>query len=126
VTRIPGAEYKVVGTERLNDTHRRLRNRHGVKIQFLRSGSISRFVFQNAVIQTITAVGLMSIAGVIVDQLMLRIMPQRLQYIQAKYQVTQDFSDIRDGKTDLESNVNELNRPKSPVRQRGNSPRAKV
>jgi hypothetical protein len=72
------------------------KNRHGVKLIFLQTGNVGRFVFQTMVIQLVTAMGLLSVSAVLVDMLMLRIMPQRKHYSGAKFEKTDDFSDLRD------------------------------
>jgi len=94
---IPGAEYKVIEIVYLNDTYRLNNNRHGIKAIFLQGGQIGRFDVQTTLIQLVSALGLLSVATLAVDFLMLAGLPQRRLYKQFKVEETVDFSDLREG-----------------------------
>ena len=53
VAKIPG-EHKVVSESYVDESHRLYINRHGVRIVFIQTGSISRFVFQFMLVQIFT------------------------------------------------------------------------
>jgi hypothetical protein len=95
VTQVKNIPYKGYENIYLNATSRLLRDRHGIKMVFVQDGSIGRFDFQTMLIQLVSALGLMSVATLVVDMLMLYLMPLRDFYNRYKYQVTEDFSDVR-------------------------------
>eukprot|EP00455_Lapot_gusevi_P057522 TRINITY_DN9823_c0_g1_i2.p1 TRINITY_DN9823_c0_g1~~TRINITY_DN9823_c0_g1_i2.p1 ORF type:complete len:404 (+),score=118.13 TRINITY_DN9823_c0_g1_i2:65-1276(+) len=92
ISRVPGVEFKTVETEPIDALHRANINRHGIKIFFIQSGQIGRFSFQTALIQLVASLGLLSVAGLIVDNLMLYVMPYRKFYQKYKFVETVNFS----------------------------------
>ena len=107
VTRVPKIEYKVTTTQFINTTQRLVFDRHGVKIFFIFSGEICRFDFQTLLINAVSAIGLLSVATVITDLLMVYVLPLKNMYIRYKYQVTRDHEQltVRATKTNLLTGV---------------------
>ena len=62
---------------------------------FILSGQIGRPTFQATLIQLVTSMGLLSVASIIVEMLMLYVMPLRKRYEAYKFEDTQDFTDLR-------------------------------
>jgi len=77
-------------------------NRHGVRIVFLQVGSIGVFNFLTLLINLVSGLVLVKVAATLVDVLALKLLPQRDIYKKYKYEMTADFSDIRDGKVQVE------------------------
>eukprot|EP01006_Ploeotia_vitrea_P028198 TRINITY_DN60921_c0_g1_i2.p1 TRINITY_DN60921_c0_g1~~TRINITY_DN60921_c0_g1_i2.p1 ORF type:complete len:427 (-),score=205.75 TRINITY_DN60921_c0_g1_i2:298-1578(-) len=101
VTQIPQAEYKVVESRISNDNMHRINiDRHGIQLVFLTTGQIGRPDFQTTLIQLVSALGLLSVAALVVEMSMLYIMPHKKYYNKYKYQETVDFSDLRDAEED--------------------------
>jgi ATP P2X receptor len=100
---IPKAEYKATEIVKLTDTDRLQLDRHGTKFVFVTSGSIGRFNFQTMLIQLVSALGLLSVASLVVEIMMLYILPHKRYYQKYKYQETVDFSDVRDSEKELGS-----------------------
>jgi len=79
-----------------NDTVERLMvTRNGVRLIFIQSGTIGVFNFQNLLLSLVSGLGLLIIAQELVDQLALRILPQRRIYRKFKYENTPFFEQIR-------------------------------
>eukprot|EP00128_Syssomonas_multiformis_P006014 Colp12_sorted_trinity150504_noHs@25248 len=70
-------------------------NRHGVRLIILQTGLLGKFDFQTLLINLITGLGLITVASTIVDLVATKIMPERQDYQKAKFDVTEDFSDLR-------------------------------
>eukprot|EP01083_Nonionella_stella_P014761 41369_1 len=92
VTQIPKQEYKVTRSTFVNYSHRLLANTHGVKIFFVFSGNICRFSFQTMLIQMVAGLGLLSVATLTTDFLMIYAMPLKDAYVRYKYKET-DYHD---------------------------------
>ncbi len=93
VTRFPKAEHKTVQVVDAATTvapasgipsARRLYNRHGVKLVFLQGGTIAMFALDVLLVQLVSALGLLSVATLIVEYAMLYCFPQRQLYNQVK------------------------------------------
>jgi hypothetical protein len=94
--------YKVVETATGPDlTTRRLIDRHGVKLVFRFEGPLMQFDVFVLLTQLVTSLGLLSVANLIVDNVMVRLMPRSKIYADYKYDTTVDFSDV----TDLEEDI---------------------
>ncbi len=94
--------YKVVETTTGPDlATRRLVNRHGVKLIFRFEGPLAQFDVFVLLTQLVTSLGLLSVANLIVDNVMVRLMPRNKIYADYKYDTTVDFSDV----TDLEEDI---------------------
>jgi len=78
--------------------NRTLLNKHGIKIDLVQTGFLSSFSFSNLLVSLTTSLTLLAVASVITDYIALFLMPDRLQYNEAKYELTEDFSDIREAK----------------------------
>ncbi|KAL7746398.1 hypothetical protein RI367_008241 [Sorochytrium milnesiophthora] len=70
-------------------------NRHGVQIKFVQTGTLGQFELLNVLSNVAGAFALTGTATIIVELLMLRLLPQRHIYQKYKYQVTDDFTDLR-------------------------------
>ena len=116
LSRVPGREYKILeNLESEDGRSRKTFNRHGIKIVVLQTGTIGRFSIQTLFIKLVTALGLLSVATVVVELLMIRVMPRRKLYKQAKVEETEDFSDLMARREKGTNNV-------EPVLARGRAP----
>jgi len=86
----------------LGDNQRLARYRAGVRIVFLQFGDIGIFSFQTMLINLVSGLGLLTIATVIVDQIALRVLPERKLYEQFKYETTVDMSDLKKGRVTVD------------------------
>lgn len=77
-------------------TDRWLVNRHGIRLVFLVTGTLSKFDFTTLLIQLTTSLALYKVAVLVVDLIAIYLMPQRKHYRDYKYELTEDFSDVRD------------------------------
>jgi len=122
VQQIPGASYKV--TEVRNHPmdpkgDRLVVNRAGLKFIFVVSGDLVAFDFPTLLLHLNSALGMMTIATVLVDMLMLHLMPMRAYYTKAKFEETADFSDIRDKQVeDTRAQLDQLNIELAELRAR--------
>eukprot|EP01111_Echinosteliopsis_oligospora_P016821 TRINITY_DN7116_c0_g1_i2.p1 TRINITY_DN7116_c0_g1~~TRINITY_DN7116_c0_g1_i2.p1 ORF type:complete len:418 (-),score=74.27 TRINITY_DN7116_c0_g1_i2:19-1272(-) len=66
----------------------------GIRIIGAISGEIGIFKFQVLLIQLTSALALIKVATTIVDLIAIYLLPRKSQYKNAKYQMTEDFSDI--------------------------------
>jgi len=71
-------------------------NRHGIEIKFVQLGSIGQFDFMALCMNLVASIAMLSVASTIVESLMLYILPQKGVYRRFKFEITDDFSDIRD------------------------------
>jgi len=123
---IAGADYKLyeVRWNKDGDTAKRTSlKRAGPKFIFIVTGTLTKFSFQATLLQLVSAIGLLSLASLIVEMCMLHIMPLRMHYAKVKFDETEDFSDVRDQmKLDphqQSSNVNDLNAALLDLRETG-------
>jgi hypothetical protein len=82
-------------------TTRRIINRHGVKLVFKFEGPLMQFDVFVLLTQLVTSLGLLSVANLIVDNVMVRLMPRHKIYADYKYDKTVDFSDVNDLEEDI-------------------------
>jgi hypothetical protein len=102
-SRQPRVDGKYIETTLSQDgVHRINRNRHGIKIVFLQTGSVGRFSFQALLIQLVSALGLLSVATLVTEIVMSKCCKFRKEYSQAKFVSTVDFSDYQAGKVAME------------------------
>eukprot|EP00479_Gromia_sphaerica_P008818 TRINITY_DN3519_c0_g1_i1.p1 TRINITY_DN3519_c0_g1~~TRINITY_DN3519_c0_g1_i1.p1 ORF type:complete len:79 (-),score=3.13 TRINITY_DN3519_c0_g1_i1:242-478(-) len=59
----------------VDSTTRLIQNRHGVKIRFIQTRQIGRGDFQTSLVQLVSALGLISVATLVVEYMMLYILP---------------------------------------------------
>ncbi|KAI8590772.1 hypothetical protein BDZ88DRAFT_450941 [Geranomyces variabilis] len=97
---INGTEYKVTQTIVQPDNSILYIVRHGIRIVFVQTGEIGQFDFMTLLQALVAATALLRVASLIVETLMLWVMPHRHLYDKAKFESTQDFSDIRDKQQD--------------------------
>ena len=94
---LPFSSFKAVETVyNVYPTDRWLVNRHGIRLIFLVTGSLSKFDFTTLLIQLTTSLALYKVAVLLVDMIALYLMPQRKHYRDYKFELTEDFSDVRD------------------------------
>lgn len=93
--RIRGAEFKYEYPVPISADVRILRNTHGVRIIFLQQGRLGRFSFQQLLVQLVSALALLKVATTIVDLIAIRFLPHKDYYRDLKFQVSRDFSDLR-------------------------------
>lgn len=96
VSQVRGSQTKVVEAMYEGGGFRQTIDRHGVKLAFIQGGLLGRFDFQTMLVQLVSALGLLSVATVVVELLMLYVLPHKKHYSKYKYQETVDFSDVRD------------------------------
>jgi len=73
-----------------------VRNRHGLLLIFIQTGSIGRFSFKALLLSVVGGLVLLKLSTTIVDLLALNCMTYRSAYYKHKYELTTDFSDVRD------------------------------
>ncbi|KAN0053164.1 hypothetical protein ACTA71_006688 [Dictyostelium dimigraforme] len=71
---------------------RLLFKRHGVRVIFIQTGTIGSFHFQTLLLTLVSGLGLLAVATTVVDQLAIRLLPQRKSYSSLKFQVTESMS----------------------------------
>ena len=71
---------------------RTLLNAHGIKLSVLMGGEFRTFDPVHFLITLTTALGLMAVAGAVVDNLMLYVLPERGRYQRAKYETAEEFA----------------------------------
>jgi len=76
--------------------NRTLLNKHGVKIDLLQGGDLGAFSFQQLLLSLTTSLTLLAVATVVTDYVALYLLPDKERYDEAKYEWTEDFSDMRD------------------------------
>jgi len=99
-----GTSYRMVDSKPIafdfeNGRHEKLLSVHqGIRVVAVQSGMIWKFDIQVLLLQATTSLALIAVAVTVVDALAMYILPNRVLYRAYKYQVTEDFSEIRDGK----------------------------
>jgi len=78
----------------------------GIRIVGVLTGQIGSFDFQALLLQLTTSLTLIKLATVIVDQIAMYILPKKSLYKAAKYERTEDFSDIADAEKRKEIELN--------------------
>jgi len=96
VNAIPQSEYKMMQLIPDTNVSRQTIDRHGIKFVFIITGQIGKFDFQVALVQLVSALGLLSVATLAVELCMLYLLPERKLYFKYKFEDTADFSDVRD------------------------------
>ncbi len=98
VVRFPQAEHKTVqvidtlaGTGAANPTKRVLYNRHGIKFVFLQGGTIAAFDWPTLMVSLASALGLLSVASLVVEMIMLNVGKRKWLYTRAKFIDTVEF-----------------------------------
>ncbi|GMH81889.1 hypothetical protein TrVE_jg5396 [Triparma verrucosa] len=79
---------------------RTLLNKHGIKIDLVQSGDLGAFSFAQLLISLTTSLTLLAMATVITDYIALYFLPDKEKYDEAKYEWTEDFSDMREASRD--------------------------
>jgi hypothetical protein len=70
--------------------------KRGVRVIGVISGQIGSFDFQVLLVQLTTSLALIKVATTVVDLIAIRLLPRKGLYKAAKYEVTEDFSDLTD------------------------------
>jgi len=102
--RIVETDYNIKEIVNGTDASRVLRTHNGVRINIQQSGSIGEFQFQAMLVQMVSGMGLLAVATIVVDQLAIRVLPQRAVYRSHKYQDVGDRTDLK-----LENNLMNIN-----------------
>jgi hypothetical protein len=76
--------------------NRTLLNKHGVKIDLLQTGELGSFSFSALLLSLTTSLTLLAVATVATDFVALYLLPDKEKYDDAKFEWTEDFSDLRD------------------------------
>jgi len=76
--------------------NRTLLNKHGIKIDLVQAGDLGAFSFAELLVSLTTSLTLLAMATVITDYIALYVLPDKELYDGAKYEWTEDFSDLRD------------------------------
>eukprot|EP01112_Ceratiomyxa_fruticulosa_P019661 TRINITY_DN648_c0_g1_i2.p1 TRINITY_DN648_c0_g1~~TRINITY_DN648_c0_g1_i2.p1 ORF type:complete len:567 (-),score=116.47 TRINITY_DN648_c0_g1_i2:176-1876(-) len=93
---IPNSDYYVTRTiYNIDQTERSVRNMTGVRVLFRVTGTQAMFSFPQLLISIVSAYVLLSFATFIVDALVLYVLPGRKLYHKAKYEVTENFGQLR-------------------------------
>ncbi|KAJ3186056.1 cytochrome c oxidase subunit 1 [Gaertneriomyces sp. JEL0708] len=101
---IPGSEYKILQTVTNPDGSVTYMNRHGILLSFDQAGQIGHFNLMALLTALVAATALLRVATILVETLMLWIMPLRKLYEKAKFEGTEDFSDVRE-RRDMEERL---------------------
>lgn len=100
VQQIEGADYKNFEPRSSNPSDitapRTLIKRAGVKTVIIINGDLAKFDFQTLLIQAVSAMGLLSVATLVVELVMLYILPLRKYYNNVKFEETEDFDVVRE------------------------------
>lgn len=72
------------------------RSWYGIRVIFAVSGSVGKFDFPTLLTALVSGAVLVKVAATVVDLLLLYIMPDKLLYRKHKFEVTDDFSDVRE------------------------------
>jgi len=84
--------------------NRTLLNKHGVKIDLVQGGNLAKFSFSQLLVSLTTSLTLLAVATVITDIVALYFLPDKDRYENAKYELTEDFSDLRDAEEEAAKN----------------------
>ncbi|KYR01672.1 P2X receptor [Tieghemostelium lacteum] len=76
-------------------TSRYIFKRHGLRILFFQTGTIGKFEFQSLLLTFVSGMGLLAVSTIVVDQLAIRILPQRKSYSSFKFQVTEGMQPMK-------------------------------
>jgi len=90
---------KISTDSTINDsTGRHEFNRHGIEIKFVQLGQIGEFDFMSLCLSLVASIAMLSIASKIVESLMLYVLPEKGDYRDYKFEISEDFSDLRHDK----------------------------
>ena len=91
---IPKAEYKIIQKVKAgSQTH--FVNRHGLRILFVQTGFITKFSFVELLKTLVAGVTLFAVAGVLVEQIIMKILPEKHVYENYKFTQSEDFSVVQ-------------------------------
>eukprot|EP00756_Hemistasia_phaeocysticola_P022060 Hpha_TRINITY_DN15810_c1_g8::TRINITY_DN15810_c1_g8_i1::g.191332::m.191332 len=96
VDSLPHADYKLNDGVTLSPNKRAVYDRHGVRVVFIRAGTLHAFEFNELLIQLTASLTLFAVANLLVDFLCTTVLPYHAVYRSYKYIKTIDFSDLRD------------------------------
>jgi len=77
--------YEALGASE-GDDHRHLHKRCGIHLKFILTGKIGRFSLNALLSNIVSALGLVTLSSIVVDQLALYVLPLKKQYSQYKYE----------------------------------------
>eukprot|EP01065_Artemidia_motanka_P016692 TRINITY_DN2029_c1_g1_i1.p1 TRINITY_DN2029_c1_g1~~TRINITY_DN2029_c1_g1_i1.p1 ORF type:complete len:609 (+),score=215.61 TRINITY_DN2029_c1_g1_i1:42-1829(+) len=108
VTVLKGTAYRYLDSQWVNfdfgtGMHtKELLVRQGIRIVVVQSGMLWQFAVQVLLLQLTTSLALLAVAVTAVDAIALNILPNKKTYNAYKFQITEDFSDLRDGKVEID------------------------
>eukprot|EP01059_Diplonema_ambulator_P014620 TRINITY_DN25540_c0_g1_i1.p1 TRINITY_DN25540_c0_g1~~TRINITY_DN25540_c0_g1_i1.p1 ORF type:complete len:568 (+),score=60.61 TRINITY_DN25540_c0_g1_i1:58-1704(+) len=94
VQHIPKAQFKTVIATRTAADSTAYYNRHGLRIIFVQKGFLTQFSFKAVLLTLVTGIALFSLAKIIVELVVMKLLPDRKVYENYKYMVTKNFADI--------------------------------
>jgi hypothetical protein len=117
-TRQPATEFKrSLGlSEGVDLARRKIVESHGIFITCSIAGVFGKPKFQSLLINLTSALSLLAVAKVLVEILMLYCLPERKQYEKEKFQVSEDYSDLRDNAKKGHTELQDVRGPQAPGR----------
>jgi len=105
------------------DSRRHLHKRFGIHLKFILTGSIGRFSFKALLANIASALGLVTLSSIVVDQLALYVLPLRNTYFRYKYseEATPKFNKYKQAKEQKKKEEEEAKKEKGGARVRKNS-----
>ncbi|KAJ3323463.1 cytochrome c oxidase subunit 1 [Boothiomyces sp. JEL0866] len=91
---INGSFFKLTEIQYNSDGSYNIFDRHGVRFVFAQTGTIGIFNFLAFINNVVAALAMFSIAGVIVDYIMIYFLPNRKNYSEAKFEETEIFQEM--------------------------------
>ncbi|KAJ3270478.1 cytochrome c oxidase subunit 1 [Terramyces sp. JEL0728] len=88
---IDGSYFKLEQIQYNADGSYTIFDRHGVRVILVQTGTIGIFNFIALIMNFVAGLALFSIAGSLVDFLMIHFLPDRRNYVEAKFEETDDF-----------------------------------
>ncbi|CAG8528623.1 7268_t:CDS:2 [Paraglomus occultum] len=92
---IDGNEYKTVESLYQSDGSYILKDRHGIRFVFQQHGQIGEFNMISLLQNIVAGFALFGLAGIIVEFLMLKLLPEKELYEEAKFEATDDIDALR-------------------------------
>ncbi|KAG4091117.1 hypothetical protein H8356DRAFT_1709489 [Neocallimastix lanati (nom. inval.)] len=96
-------------------------NRHGIEIKFVQLGNIGQFDFMALCMNLVASIAMLSVASTVVESLMLYILPEKGVYRRYKFEITDDFSDIRDNEKSARKEEKRRMQEEEMIRQKAAS-----
>lgn len=78
---------------------------YGIRVIFVLAGTVGKFDFPSLLTALVSGAVLVKAASTVVDLLLLYIMPDKALYAKHKFEVTDDFSDVREKREQSEKDI---------------------